>query len=71
MLEALRAKFRQHPDLAERLLSSGDRLLVEHTRNDTYWGDGGDGTGMNRLGHLLMQVRTELRLKSEYELDSN
>ncbi|MBX3408169.1 MAG: GTP cyclohydrolase II RibA [Phycisphaeraceae bacterium] len=71
MLEALRAKFRQHPDLAERLLSSGDRLLVEHTRNDTYWGDGGDGTGMNRLGHLLMQVRTELRLKSEYEQDSN
>jgi len=61
MLEGLRAKFSQHPDLAKLLLSSGDRLLVEHTRNDTYWGDGGDGSGKNRLGHLLMQVRTELR----------
>jgi GTP cyclohydrolase II len=60
MLEALRAKFRQHPDLGERLLASGDRLLVEHTANDRYWGDGGDGAGANRLGALLMQVRTEL-----------
>lgn len=61
MLEGLRAKFGQHPDLAARLLHSGDRLLVEHTRNDSYWGDGGDGDGKNRLGHLLMQVREELR----------
>lgn len=61
MLDGLRAKFRQHPDLERRLLRSGDRQLVEHTRSDVYWGDGGDGTGQNRLGHLLMQVRTELR----------
>lgn len=61
MLEGLRAKFEQHPDLAARLLHSGDRLLVEHTRNDSYWGDGGDGDGKNRLGHLLMQVRDELQ----------
>jgi hypothetical protein len=25
-----------------------------------YWGDGGDGSGKNRLGFLLMQVRDEL-----------
>jgi GTP cyclohydrolase II len=61
MLEGLRAKFTQHPDLAARLLDSGARLLIEHTRNDAYWGDGGDGTGRNRLGYLLMQVREELR----------
>ncbi len=65
MLEGLRAKFGQHPDLADRLLSSGDRVLVEHTRDDTYWGDGGDGTGKNQLGHLLMQVREELRRTAE------
>ncbi|MCA1789182.1 MAG: NADAR family protein, partial [Thioalkalivibrio sp.] len=70
MLEGLRAKFAQHPDLAERLLHSGDRLLVEHTRNDTYWGDGGDGTGKNRLGYLLMQVRAELRKMPEDEQGS-
>lgn len=67
MLEGLRAKFGQHPDLAARLLHSGERPLVEHTQNDAYWGDGGDGTGKNRLGHLLMQVRRELRRATEAE----
>lgn len=61
MLEAVRAKFTQHDDLWELLLGTGDATLVEHTANDGYWGDGGDGAGRNRLGQLLMQVRAELR----------
>ena len=61
MLEALRAKFTQHEDLQAILLGTGDAVLVEHTANDAYWGDGGDGSGKNRLGRLLMQVRDELR----------
>jgi len=61
MLDALRAKFRQHPDLGRRLLGTGERALVEHTADDSYWGDGVDGIGKNRLGALLMQVRSELR----------
>lgn len=61
MLEGLRAKFEQHPDLCERLLATKNRLLVEHTAHDAYWGDAGDGSGLNRLGHLLMQVRADLR----------
>ena len=68
MLCGLRAKFQQHPDLGERLLGSADRQLVEHTANDDYWGDAGDGTGANRLGALLMQVRAELRLSSQQAL---
>lgn len=60
MLNALRTKFSQHPDLAKKLLSSGERQLVELTENDEYWGDPGDGSGQNRLGHLLMQIRAEL-----------
>ncbi|MFT2092900.1 GTP cyclohydrolase II RibA [Paraglaciecola sp. 2405UD69-4] len=60
MLRALRAKFSQHPNLNKKLLSSGHRKLVELTINDSYWGDSGDGTGQNRLGQLLMQVRKEL-----------
>ena len=71
MLEGLRAKFGQHPDLAERLLRSGDRALVEHTRNDAYWGDSGDGTGKNRLGHLLMQVRAEVQERAKGVQGSN
>jgi N-glycosidase YbiA len=61
MLEAVRAKFTQHDDLKAILLGTGDALLVEHTANDAYWGDGGDGSGRNRLGEILMQVRAELR----------
>jgi ribA/ribD-fused uncharacterized protein len=61
MMEALRAKFDQHPDLKRTLLETGDRTLVERTANDRYWGDGGDGSGRNRLGELLMRLRSELR----------
>ncbi len=64
MLRALRAKFTQHKKLRRLLLDTGDAELVEHTRNDRYWADGGDGLGKNRLGALLMQVRAELRAVS-------
>jgi ribA/ribD-fused uncharacterized protein len=61
MLEALRAKFSQHDDLRTLLLATGDAVLIEHTENDAYWGDGGDGRGRSRQGQMLMQVREELR----------
>lgn len=61
MRAALRAKFTQHPGLSSLLLSTQDAPLVEHTRNDSYWGDGGNGTGRNRLGTLLMELRAKLR----------
>ncbi len=61
MREALRAKFTQHPQLRSLLLSTGDAQLIEHTANDTYWADGGDGSGKNRLGELLMELRAQLR----------
>lgn len=59
MLRALQAKFTQHADLQEILLSTEGAGLVEHTRNDRYWADGGDGTGRNMLGRLLEQVRSQ------------
>ncbi len=61
MHEAVLAKFTQHDDLREILLGTGDAEIVEHTENDDYWGDGGDGRGKNRLGKILMRVREELR----------
>ena len=60
---ALRAKFTQHQHLHDLLLSTGDRKLVEHTDKDNFWGDGGDGRGQNKLGHMLMELRQELRHK--------
>jgi ribA/ribD-fused uncharacterized protein len=61
MREALRAKFTQHPQLRSLLLSTADAELIEHSRNDCYWADGGDGSGKNMLGKLLMELRAELR----------
>jgi ribA/ribD-fused uncharacterized protein len=61
MREALRAKFEQHAELKSLLLSTCDAELIEHTAKDRYWGDGGDGTGKNRLGRLLMELRAALR----------
>lgn len=60
MRQALYAKFTQHPNLAAKLLSTGNRLLVELTQQDEFWGDPGDGSGQNRLGQLLMQIRAAL-----------
>lgn len=60
MRQALQAKFSQHADLTSLLLSTGDSVLIEHTANDRYWADGGDGSGLNRLGRLLMELRNRL-----------
>lgn len=61
MRAALYAKFTQHADLRGTLLSTGDSELIEHTKNDRFWGDGGDGRGKNMLGILLMELRDRLR----------
>ena len=60
MREAVLAKFVQHTNLAELLLSTGSAKLIEHTENDSYWGDGGDGSGKNMLGQILMEVRGKI-----------
>jgi len=61
MRDALRAKFTQYPHLRQLLLATGDAPLAEHTPNDHYWADGGDGSGQNMLGRLLMELRAALR----------
>ncbi|MFV8752570.1 NADAR family protein [Nannocystaceae bacterium ST9] len=61
MRRALQAKFDQHAELSELLLATGDEPLVEHTSNDVYWADGGDGSGKNMLGRLLVELRAKLR----------
>ncbi|KAG0216489.1 hypothetical protein BGX28_000003 [Mortierella sp. GBA30] len=53
-------KFVQHPELTKVLLETGDRYLVEHTKNDRYWADGGDGKGKNMLGIILMETRDKI-----------
>ncbi len=61
MYHAVMAKFTQYAKLRDLLLATGSAEIVEHTGNDSYWADGGDGHGRNQLGKTLMRVREELR----------
>lgn len=61
MREAVLAKFIQHPELQKLLISTGELKIVEHTENDDFWGDGGDGSGKNMLGRILMSIRQQLQ----------
>lgn len=61
MQDVVRAKFTQSEELQERLLATGDRLLIEgNWWNDKVWGIS-NGRGENRLGIILMAIRAELR----------
>ena len=61
MEECVRYKFTHNPDLKQKLLATVDAVLEEgNTCNDRIWGVY-QGQGDNRLGKLLMQIRTELR----------
>lgn len=60
MRRALRAKFEQNEDALDILMSTGDAELVEDAPKDFYWGSG-NGSGMNWLGKLLMELRSQFR----------
>lgn len=64
-------KFKQNPDLLEKLLGTGQRFIAEASVRDTFWGigrgltfdnvaDPSTWTGKNELGKLLVQIRDKL-----------
>ncbi|MFF1923004.1 NADAR family protein [Streptomyces sp. NPDC058221] len=59
MTTLLRAKYTQHPDLAEILLATGDATLVYDEGDSLFWGDNA-GRGRNWTGRLLELVRSEM-----------
>lgn len=61
MEEILRAKLAQHEYIRKKLLDTGDRLIVEDSPTDNFWGGGPDDKGANHLGKLWMKLRAELR----------
>lgn len=61
MYQAVLCKFKTHFDIQQILLDTGEQLIVENSPIDYYWGCGKDGSGKNKLGDILMQVRTEIR----------
>lgn len=59
MYKALKCKFTTYPHLNSMLLSTAGSVLVEASPHDLFWGGGRDGEGLNYLGRLLMQLRSE------------
>jgi len=75
MKAIVRAKFTQNLELRKKLLDSGDKILANADARDKFWGVGTSATtaiakdpskwkGENRLGKMLMELRTELRAES-------
>lgn len=66
MRAVVTAKFRQHADLAEILLSTGDATIIEAGTVDNEvnrrWGIV-NGKGTNWLGLILCEVRDQLRVE--------
>ncbi|WSL95618.1 NADAR family protein [Streptomyces sp. NBC_01718] len=61
MAELLRAKFTQHPELAQVLVSTGDaRISYTGLSDSPFWRDVPDGRGRNWMGRLLELTRSEL-----------
>lgn len=61
MQEIVKAKFDQNPELADKLLQTGDVKLEEGNNwGDRTWGTV-NGVGRNLLGNILMEVRDNLK----------
>jgi ribA/ribD-fused uncharacterized protein len=59
LYKGLKAKFEQNSVLYTKLLATGDQELKEDSSWDSYWGIGRSGKGKNRMGYLLMKLRSE------------
>lgn len=67
MYRALKCKFSTYSNLTSMLLSTAGSVLVEASPHDLFWGGGRDGEGLNYLGRLLMQLRSEFLADSSSE----
>lgn len=71
MLNIVREKFLQNPELAAKLVATGNAYLMEGNYwRDQFWGvypeTGNPGVdGLNVLGQILMRVRAEFKANQE------
>lgn len=64
MESIIRAKFNQNKDLAQLLLTTQNKKLIEGNNwGDIFWGVC-NGKGENFLGNILMKIRNEINTQS-------
>ncbi len=61
MTKSIRLKFEQNRQIREILLLTENKLLIENSPYDNFWGIGRIGEGLNYLGTVLMRVRRNLQ----------
>ena len=61
MTRAIYIKCKAHDEVAEELLETEDRDIIENNSYDYFWGCGRDRRGENHYGKVLMNVRKKLR----------
>lgn len=60
MRDILCAKVDQHEYVKRKLLETGNRTLIEDSWRDNFWGWGPEKDGVNMLGRLWGEIRTQL-----------
>jgi len=61
MESILREKLKQNPYVMHKLLQTGNRIIVEDSPKDSFWGWGKNRKGRNELGKLWMKLRKEIK----------
>jgi ribA/ribD-fused uncharacterized protein len=61
MIRGIYTKCRTHASVANALLETGDRPILETSQYDYFWGCGRDLRGFNHFGEALVAVRERLR----------
>ena len=59
MYEIVKMKTLAHPEVKNELMKTRNKLIVENSPYDSYWGIGSDGKGRNQLGKTWMRIRSE------------
>lgn len=60
MEDIVRHKLKQNPYVMHKLIQTGNRLIVEDSPKDSFWGWGKDRRGRNELGKIWMKLRSEI-----------
>lgn len=57
-LNSIKAK--QHKEVSDALIKSGDAEIIEDNPFDSFWGTGPDGNGRNEMGKIWMEIRKQM-----------
>ena len=61
MIRAIYTKCKTYPEIAEKLIETGNDMLMENSQYDYFWGCGRDKLGKNTYGKVLINVRNKLK----------